>query len=120
MFFIFGINNEEKNTDISWQAVCPVCGRLSRVFLVESYMVFSLFFIPLIKWNRRYRLQMQCCGGVSEIDKALGESLKRHETEKVDIERLIFNGGRREKHCRNCGAFVQDDFAFCPKCGSAL
>ena len=36
MFFIFGINNEEKNTDISWQAVCPICGRLSRVFLVEK------------------------------------------------------------------------------------
>jgi len=120
MFFILGIDPREKQIPYNELFICGQCGKYGRYQVFMRYMCFSLFFIPLIKWNRRYRLQMQCCGGVSEIDKALAESLKKHEIEKIDIENLIFNGGRREKRCRNCGAFVQDDFAFCPKCGSAL
>ncbi len=120
MFFIFGINNEEKQTDISWQAVCPVCGRLSRVCLFESYTVFSLFFIPLFKWNRKYRLQMVCCGAFTETERDTAEKLKDHEITQVDLAGLSFHGGIREKRCRNCGASVQEDFDFCPRCGSAL
>ena len=108
--------------------MCDGGGGSGRFQVVMTYMYFSFFFIPLFKWNRKYYVKMSCCGTVYELDPEVGKILARGG--QVDIEQKDLtlvqerngrydNGfGNRVKKCPNCGYETQEDFEFCPKCGT--
>ena len=54
MFFIGGISNEEKKLDYVQNTTCPKCGKFSRMEVYMTYMYFSLFFVPIFKWSKKY------------------------------------------------------------------
>ena len=54
MFFIGGISNGEKKLDYIQSTVCPRCEAFGRMEVYMTYMCFSLFFIPIFKWNKKY------------------------------------------------------------------
>ncbi len=118
MFFIIGVSNAERILEFDQPMVCPCCARFGRLQASVSYMYFSLFFIPLIKWNKRYFVKATCCGAVAELDCEIGRSIERGETNSLDLNSLHFSCPYDSaKRCAACGYETAEDFQYCPKCG---
>ena len=122
MFFIIGVSDKRKELEFAQSILCRACGNYGRYSVFMIYTVLSLFFIPTIKWNRRYYVQTSCCGRIYELDPQIGKRIERGE--RVDIvDDDLNDSGRRDrvyKTCRNCGYSTDEDFDFCPKCGERL
>ena len=129
MIFIGGISQGRKVLDYVKTVICSRCGGYGRYQVIMTYMYFSFFFIPLFKWNKRFYVQMTCCGTVYELDPEVGRAILRGQ--QVDIAqsdlKLVQEGSSRphyaqgadgtRKKCSGCGYETEEDFEFCPKCG---
>lgn len=121
MFFIMGISPRSKQLDFSQQGVCPACGRLTRFEVWVTMTCLTLFFIPTLRWGKRYYLKSTCCGAVCELPRSLGDAIARGEVTSIDPSSLHFSGGAPcVKRCPACGFTTDEDYQFCPKCGSRL
>lgn len=119
MFFIFGISQREDKLDFHQTFICPCCSSYGRMEVFYAYSYFSLFFIPLFKWNKRYYVKTSCCGAECEIPLALGNAIKRGEIAFLNTDNLPFS--RRTRRCPKCGYIPADDsFEYCPRCGAKL
>jgi len=122
MFLIIGISQGEKKLEFSQTIVCPCCGRYGSIEVYMTYMYFSLFFLPLIKWNKKYYVKTTCCRGACGIDRALGSGVKSGmitEINPADLQfRCAHSGG--PLRCAYCGYETHEDFQYCPKCGREL
>lgn len=122
MFFMMGISDRRKNLDFNQTIICTICGRYGGFRVFMSYTVLSLFFIPVLKWNKHYYVQTSCCHTLYELDEIIGKRIERGEDIEISPENLtliIEKGYKREnKKCSNCGYETNEDFDFCPKCGT--
>lgn len=123
MFFIGGISSKQDKLDFNQTVVCSNCGKYGRYEIISEYMYFSLFFIPILKWNKKYYVKSSCCHSMYSIDKEIGDKIARGE--KIDIKekdlKLIKKGQHYSfKRCSSCGYETYDDFAYCPKCANTL
>ena len=117
MFFIFGTEAREKQLDFEQNILCPHCGRYGRLTVYVRYTCFTLFFIPIFSWGRRYFAKTSCCSSVCELDPQLGRELERRKLSSIDVSALNFAGPACARRCAYCGYETAEDFAYCPKCG---
>ena len=119
MFFIgiFGISDREKKIREFEGVVCPECGSLTRVELIEVSTCFYFFFIPTFSWNRRYYIRFRCCDSLFSIDNSYAKELV--EGVPLDVGRFT-RVERQNNQCPNCGGYVDPSFSYCPNCGCRL
>lgn len=123
MFFICGISQSRKPFDYSQTVICGLCGAYGKYQVFMTYSYFSVFFIPIIKWDRRYYVQMSCCNTIYELNADKGKQLSWKESIKITEQDLtIIETERRtsqwkQNSCANCGYETSEDFEYCPKCG---
>lgn len=123
MFFIGGISSGEKKLDYAQSSICSRCGAFGRMEVYMTYMCFSLFFIPIFKWNIKYYVKTTCCNSIYSIDNELGSKVKKVENISItedDLHVLINESSSDINKCYSCGYKYEDDFQYCPKCGSKL
>lgn len=121
MFFIWGTGTKNRELNFDQLVVCKCCGRYGHIKVIEVYSYFSFFFIPLIKWGKRYFVQMTCCGSSCEIPKELGKDIKAGRVTALNENELYF--GQRTgnvRTCQGCGWQTTENFQYCPKCGRPL
>ena len=124
MFFMIGISNGRKDFPFTQTIICRECGKYGRYQVFMTYMTLLLFFIPCGRWNRRYYVQASCCNTVYELNPEIGKRIARGEDVRItedDLARMNTGGGnvwQRTKRCRQCGFTTEEDFDYCPKCGS--
>lgn len=119
MFFIFGISSKEKDLDFSQTTICKTCGSYGRLEAFMTYTYFSLFFIPIIKWNKKYFIRSTCCGSIYSIEEELGKSIERGRNVVIEDSDLINinRNYKKELYCKNCGRKIEESFEYCPSCG---
>lgn len=120
MFFMIGVNTQEKDLPYNQMITCPVCGAWGRYYVYMTYSVLTLFFIPCFKWNRQYYVRTSCCGTTYRLDPAIGRCIERGQQVTIQPENLQWMGTEsrpRYKRCPNCGYTTDEDFEYCPKCG---
>lgn len=138
MFFFFGIMNDQKDLDFHQPMTCDVCGRMGQYQVFVTYMVLSIFFIPIFKWGRTYYVRTSCCGSLYQLRPEVGRAIERGESvtiQQTDLyleqrgqnttgtpagstqQRLLEQQGKWTKVCYNCGYTTTEDFEYCPKCG---
>ncbi len=123
MFFICGISQSRKQLNYAKTVICSLCGGYGRYQVFMTYSYFSVFFIPIIKWDRRYYVQMSCCNTIYELNAEKGRLVSRGESIEITEQDLtIIESGRRtsewnRKKCTSCGYETTENFEFCPKCG---
>ena len=128
MFFIMGIDPREKQIPYNDLMICTQCGKYGRYEVVMRYMCFSLFFIPLIKWNKQFYVKSSCCGTVYALDPAIGRALMKVvevEIKAEHLQRVSGAAGYGQQsteyvRCNVCGYQTNEDFQYCPKCGQPL
>ncbi len=121
MFFIMGISQGQKKLNFDQLVICGNCGKYGHleVYLVYSYL--SLFFIPVFKWGKTYYVKTTCCQKAVQLDGELGRQIERGELASLP-ESIIPDSGYRngKRRCMSCGYEGEQDFQFCPKCGTRL
>lgn len=123
MFFIMGVGPKQKQLTYNELFVCDSCGKYGRYEVFLTYMCFSFFFIPLIKWNKKYFVRTNCCGTVYELDPEIGGAIARGKQVEIQPEHLQKIRGQSiaqydgMKKCPDCGYETTENFQFCPKCG---
>ena len=117
MFFIGGINPRTKQLDFRQTLTCPYCGRYSSISIHKQYQQFSLYFIPLFRWSKRYYVETSCCGRVAEISEDIGKAVEHGESITIQPEDITVNEIYSTSYCKNCNAFLSEAFEYCPKCG---
>lgn len=122
MFLFFSINTKEESINLSQNLSCKVCGTYGPFEAFVVYKVFSLFFLPVIKWDRKYYLRCSSCGSVYQIDTDLGRDLEdgRKLSLKESDLKLVASSYRSTRTCPSCGYRAEADFDYCPKCGKKL
>ncbi len=118
MFFILGIDQKQQELSFDQTCICPACGRFGHLRVFVVYTCLSLFFLPVLKWGKRYYATMGCCGAACELDPSLGRDLAAGRVTSLDPASLSFARGSGRRHCRRCGFETAEDFDFCPKCGT--
>lgn len=120
MFFIFGISTKEKDIDFVQTMICPSCKSYGRLELFMTYTYFSLFFIPLIKWNKKYCVRTTCCGSLYTIDASMGKGIDRGTRNSINESDLypINMNYSSTNICSNCDYPMDSDYEYCPQCGS--
>jgi|SRR5690554_6159797 hypothetical protein len=122
VFFVVTSTTKEKEIDFSQTTICSACGAYGRYELFMTYNQLSLFFIPVIKWGRKYYVKLRCCGSLYTIDSDLGRDIERGEKTTInesDLHPVRINH-RREYFCANCGYKLSSEYEYCPKCGSKV
>lgn len=124
MFFIAGIAANQKQLEHNQMLICPTCGKYCGIEVSMTYMYFSLFFIPIIKWNKKYYVKSSCCQSIYSISKELGSQIERGQTitlRESDIE-MVDNGYNKGYHncCPNCGFALNETFKYCPNCATPI
>lgn len=122
MFLMMGITSGQKEFAFRQVVTCSVCGAYAAYQMFMTYTVFSLFFIPVFKWNKKYYVRTACCNTVFQLDQIIGSRIARGEQVQIRPEHLqrINGHGGTVRHCANCGFSTVNDFAYCPKCGHPL
>lgn len=131
MFFICGINQEEKELGSFGPYICGACGSYGRYQVYITYMCLSLFFIPILKWSKHYYVRTSCCQSLYELDPEVGKQIQHGESVEIHPEDMTLirrgNSGCRgwqnspRRHvCPACGYETDEDFAYCPKCGTRM
>ncbi|SKC03020.1 hypothetical protein SAMN06296386_11484 [Lachnospiraceae bacterium] len=125
MFLIMGMSSGRKVFNFNQLTTCAVCGQYGRYNVFMTYKVFTIFFIPTIKWNKRYYVQTSCCGTIYELDREIGKMIAKGETVEILPSNLrMMQRGRyyntAYKRCRQCGCESAADYAFCPRCGARI
>ncbi|MDO5027804.1 MAG: zinc ribbon domain-containing protein [Bacillota bacterium] len=122
MFLFFSIKSKEEAIDFSQNLSCQVCGTYGPFKAFVVYKVFSLFFLPVIRWDRKYYLSCSTCGSVYQIDQSLGQDLeagRKLSLQESDLS-LVASSYRPTRTCSSCGYQAEEDFDYCPKCGRKL
>ena len=122
MFFIGGISNGEKKLDYVQSIVCSRCGAFGKMEVYMTYMCFSLFFIPIFKWNKKYFVKNTCCNSIYILDNEIGVKINRGDNILIsenDLQLANYNQPTVNK-CSNCGYLGDENFQYCPKCGQKL
>lgn len=125
MFFIMGITNGKKELeyDSGGMNICKSCGVYGRYKVFCTYMCLSIFFIPTVKWSKRYFVECSSCGTVFEMEKEIGKKIEHGENVAISSEHIKAStsySGTQYKKCFNCGYMTEPDFDYCPRCGNRL
>lgn len=122
MFFIFGISQGEKKLDYIQTMLCSSCGQFGRLELYMTYTYFSLFFIPIFRWSKKYYIKSTCCNTLYEIDCELGKRLHRGEgsVREEDLRTVYGKEASDKKRCPVCGYYSVPEYSYCPRCGNRL
>ncbi len=120
MIFIAGVYPKQKKLEYNaGPNTCSSCGRYGSYEVYVEYNSFSIFFIPIIKWKKRYFAVTTCCSERFELDAQIGERIERGDNTQIRDEDLIRNEGfGRVKYCNSCGQPLDPGFTYCPKCGA--
>lgn len=116
------MSSKQEELDFSQTLICKTCGVYGRLEAFMTYSYFSLFFIKILKWNKKYFIRTACCGSIYKIDETLGKRIKRGESVKIeewDLEAVNQNY-KQVKRCKSCNYTIEDEFEFCPRCGEKV
>ena len=120
MFFMMGIMDGQKKFDFTQTIICNRCGAYGRYEVFMTYTVLSLFFIPVVRWNRQYYVRTTCCNSVYKLNPEIGKRIARGEPIEIkDCDMQPVGGWKSNyKRCAHCGFTTEEDFVYCPRCGN--
>jgi len=121
MIFIGGVSSKQEKLDFGQSVLCTRCSRFGTLEVYMEYMYLSVFFIPVMKWNRRYYVRSTCCGTLYSLSSELGDRIRKGEhVELQERDLQLINQAGFAPRCPRCGFELEGDFRFCPNCGSPL
>lgn len=121
MFFIVGITNRSNDLGTRRCRVFPCCGTLGVMAAVTcTFQQFTLFFIPLFRFGKRFFVTCPNCGSVYEMTKSEGQRVARDASAEINPDQIFAVQGANRRICPNCRCAVDPNARYCPNCGTRL
>lgn len=123
MFFMIGITHQRKELDYYEPILCDSCSKYGRFEAYMEYNLLVLFFIPILKFNKKFYARTTCCNNIYLItNREKGLMMERQQGHNVflkqeDIKLIKKGDGDLETTCENCGFLYNKEYKFCPNCG---
>jgi len=119
-FLVAGIVPGSRSVGSLDFSVCPSCGAYTRIEILQTYQRVSLFFIPLVKLDKKYIARCTRCGAVFDVDGQKARAFDRGEGGLTadDIKPLSFV--ELPLACPECGRRAAKRYPYCPFCGHKL
>ena len=118
MFFLFGVVSGMRDLG-ERSCMLPCCGMV-RAVLTCSFHQFTLFFVPLFRFQKRYFLTCPRCGSIYALSKEEGRRLERDPHAQADPTALSFLRQSGRRCCPHCGCNVEANSRYGPQCGAFL
>ncbi|MDV2475676.1 zinc-ribbon domain-containing protein [Rhodococcus zopfii] len=67
MFLLFGFGTKRQNLGAGQIRNCPRCNNTTQWARIRESQQFTLFFVPVARWNRRELEQCGICGAAVQI-----------------------------------------------------
>jgi hypothetical protein len=122
MFFLFAVMPVKKQLFYPLSGICNCCGKVCSYNVFMTASCFSLFFIPIFNFGKKYVVHLECCGNVYLLNKEVGKRVEKGESVVISTSDMTpLAGDFSLRHfCPNCGCSIEDEFIHCPKCGIKL
>jgi hypothetical protein len=121
MFFIVGITDGSGSLGVRRCRAFSCCGIYGAMAAVTCvYQQFTLFFIPLFRFGKRYFATCPQCGTVYELSREEGKRIARDPAAEINPDRMYAVRRASGRVCPNCHAAVDPSAHFCPNCGTKL
>ena len=121
MFFIIGITSGTVELGLRLCGSFPCCSTLgSKAMVTCVYRQFTLFFLPLFRFGKRYFISCPDCGAVYEINREEGRRIEHNPAAEINPNLIFRVAGRAAKFCPHCGTQVAPESLYCPHCGAKL
>lgn len=135
MFFLMGFGNGEEDLNIKIRNYCNNCNRFTDMEFFMTYNYFSLFFLKIFKWNKKYIGVCKECKSYIVLNKDEFEQVKKEGKIGDNIKDIHNNTNTytdyednnlnedwedKEKICVHCGFKADKSYVYCPKCGNKL
>lgn len=122
MFFIMSVSSAVKELNFIQTMTCSQCEHFGRFHVMMTYTYLSFFFIPVLKWGKKYYVKTSCCSTTYSIDSTLGKSIERGQTVTLteDDLHIVKDETNTDRKCSSCGYPISDLFSYCPKCGEKV
>jgi len=89
MFFIMGITERQKELDVNFgMVICPSCGAYGSYNIFVTYMCLTIFFIPVLRWGKKYFVKSTCCKSFFELNKEKGREAEKGNIITINPEDL--------------------------------
>jgi len=85
-----------------------------------TFQQFTLFFIPLFRFGKRYFITCPNCGAVYELRKDEGERVAANWSAEINPDCIFIVQNSYKKTCPACKCSVNSDCRYCPNCGQRL
>lgn len=121
MFLIFGFTGGSKDLGARRCRAFACCGGIGAMAAVVcTFQQFTLFFIPIFRFGKRYFVTCPNCGTVHEMTKAEGQRIERDYSAEISPDQLFAVPGAGRKLCPNCRCAIDPNARYCPNCGTRL
>lgn len=122
MFLMIGISTGQKQLNFVKSIICSNCSKFGRYEIYMVYTSLTLFFIPILKWNKHYYVKTTCCQKTYELNPNIGKKIHRGEDVDIKEEDLtpLQSYANFGSTCPVCGNHLSNDYIYCPKCGHKL
>jgi hypothetical protein len=120
MVLLFGTSSKEEKLDFTQSIVCSNCGSHGKYEAFMTYSIFTMFFIPVLKWNKKFYIVSKCCESSYRLNKEIGRSIERGENVHVNESDLQPININNTIVCSNCEFVIEEGFEYCPKCGTKI
>lgn len=67
MFFLFGFGTKQQHLGPGAVRTCPNCHNTSQWARMRQFSQFTVFFVPVARWNRRQLEVCDICGTAVEV-----------------------------------------------------
>ena len=111
MFFVMGIDDKQKILkEVSYNCSCTN----DKGIIILEERRFSLFFLPIFSWNKRYYLECKKCHSIFKIkQECIDEVIKSGIVYENYLEIIL-----KKEICKNCGQEIEENYEYCPHCGN--
>ncbi len=121
MFLIFGITNGTNDLGVRKCRFFSCCSSSEVMAAVTcTFEQFTLFFIPLFRFRKRYFVSCPNCGTVYEMRSDEGKRIERDYAAEINPDMLFIVQGANKKTCPSCKCSVDPYCRYCPNCGTSL
>ena len=123
MFLIMGIQEKNKVVDCTNTLPCHKCDGKQGYGIYSRYKYFHIFFLPVWTWGYTFNIKCNRCGTIYNIKRENQQKLKDPCVELTywDLEPMVSEQySKTKKSCDHCGYEIDEEFEFCPKCGTQI
>ncbi len=85
---IYGRKVKTQKLDFFQTMECKECKRAGSWRAIKSFKQFTVNFIPLFKYSKKYYIETTCCGKRYEISPELGKQIENKEKTEISWQDL--------------------------------